>query len=180
MQLDLGPDADREHRYLDLVELLEGRALLPERAVERMLVGFVGKIPRQHLRRAARGILVQRPQLAVIPGAGELARNAAGIRDAGIGIDQPVIWRDTGEVRRVLRRHEPLRHRVIGLPDAADLAVRPWLLRHPLDHIEEVGLLLAVEESILPARTARAAHIHMDEGITVIEVPLDRAGLAPE
>src|SRR5512139_857912 len=116
MQLDLGPDADREHRYLDLVELLEGRALLPERVVERMLVGFVGKIPRQHLRRAGGGILVQRPQLAVIPGAGELAGDATGVRDAGIGIDQPVIRRDTGEVWRVLRRHEPLRHRVIGCP----------------------------------------------------------------
>ena len=180
VQLDLRPDADREYRHLDPVELLEGRPLLPERIVERMLVGLVGEIPRQHLGRSGRRILVQRPQLAVIPGAGELARNAARIGDAGVSIDQPVIRGDAGEMRRVLRRHEPLRHRVVRLPDAADLAVRPRLLRNPFDHVEEVGLFLAVEEAVLAVRTAGAAHVHMHERITVIEVPLDRTGLTPQ
>ena len=75
--VDLGPDADREHRDIDLVELLEGGALLPELVVGRMRLTSSARIPRQHLGGPVDRILVNRPQLPLYQILSELAGDAA-------------------------------------------------------------------------------------------------------
>src|SRR6185437_3684354 len=125
------------------------------------------------------GIAVERPHL-IPPARRIIARDAAGVRGIAIGIDMPVIGRDTAEMRRVLRRHEPLRAREVALADAADLAVRPALRRDPFDDLVEIALLALALIAILAARAAGTAHIHVDVGVALFEIPADRSRLAPQ
>jgi hypothetical protein len=66
------------------------------------------------------------------------------------------------------------------LPDAADAAVAPGLLRDPGDQLDIVLLLGAVHEAELALRAPGAAHVGMHVGVTLADVPLDRPGLAPQ
>ena len=92
----------------------------------------------------------------------------------------PVIGRDTGEMRRLLRRHEPLRRAVVGFADAADLAAAPRLGGDPFDHFIEVAPFARIEEAIVAAGTAGAAHVEPYIGIALFEIPMDRPGLTPQ
>src|SRR6185312_335482 len=73
-----------------------------------------------------------------------------------------------------------LRHAEIGLADAADLAVRPLLSAEPFDDVVEVFLLVAIEQAEFAARLAAAAHVHVGVDVAVLQIEIDRAGLAPE
>ena len=99
---------------------------------------------------------------------------------AAILVDQPVVGRDAGEAGRVACRHQPLRHGVIGLADAADAAVAPGLLCDPGDQLDVVLLLGGIHESEFAFGAARTAHVRMHIGVALRHVPFDRAGLAPE
>jgi hypothetical protein len=181
MQIHLRPDADREQRHLDLVELLGGAALLPPFVIKRMHLHVVEEIVRQVARMIAVGrIEIRHADARIEPVGEEIALDAAGIAHEAIGIVEPVIGAETGEMRRVLDAHEPLRHAVIALADAADLAVAPGLRADPFDHVIEIVLLFPVEETVIALAEAGAARVGMNIGITVLHIPLDRSGLAPE
>ena len=108
------------------------------------------------------------------------AVDAAVIIRAAILVDQAVIRRDAGEAGRVVGRHQPLRHGVIGLADAADAAVAPRLLHDPVDQLDVVLLLVKPHEFELAFGAARAAHVGMDIGVALADIPFDRPGFAPQ
>ena len=110
----------------------------------------------------------------------EIAQNAALIDRGAIRIVQPVEGGDAGERRRLLDRHPPLRHAEIRLPDAADLAVRPFLMAEPFDDVVKVFLLVLVEQAEFAARLAAAANVHMGVDVAAPDIQFDRPGLAPE
>ena len=134
-------------------------------------------------RRASRGaggaMLIVGAQVGV-PGRTVAAENAAVIVGAAVLVDEPVVGRDAGEAGRVARRHQPLRHGVVGLADAADAAVAPGLSRDPGDQLDIVLLLGGIHESEFAFGAPRAAHVRMHIGVTLSDIPFDRAGLAPE
>jgi hypothetical protein len=78
------------------------------------------------------------------------------------------------------RRHQPLRHGVVGLADAADAAVAPGLPRDPGDQLDIVLLLGEIHEGEFTFGTTRAAHVGVHIGVALLDVPFDRSGLAPE
>ena len=86
----------------------------------------------------------------------EIAQNAALIDRGAIRIVEPVEGGDAGERRRFLDRHPPLRHAEIGLPDAADLAVRPRLMAEPFDDVVKIFLLVAGRAGGIRRRTCRS------------------------
>ena len=166
---------------LDLVEPPVRRALAPEFVVERVLGDGADQIE-PHRRPA---LAVDRAMHVVgaerrVPHRAVRAENPAVIVRAAILIDQPVIRRDAGEARRRVGRHQPLRHRVIRLPDAADPAVAPRLLDDPGDQLEIILLLVQPHEAELALGLARAAHVGVHIGVALLGVPFDRAGLAPQ
>src|SRR4029077_14544987 len=110
----------------------------------------------------------------------EFARDAPRICDTCIGVDEPIIWGNAGEMWRFLSRHEPLRHGIVRLSNPSNLAIGPWLLRDPLDDIVKVGLFLAVQEAIVAFRAAGPADVHVYERVAAIEVPFDGPRLAPQ
>jgi hypothetical protein len=73
-----------------------------------------------------------------------------------------------------------LHHAEIGLADAADFAVRPWLRADPFDRVVEIVLLAAAEEFEGPSGPAAAAHVHVHIGVALLDIPFDRPGFAPE
>ena len=101
------------------------------------------------------------------------AGNATGIGRLPIGIDMSVVRGDAGQMRRRLSGREPLRARVIGLTDAANLAVRPGLFGDPLGHFVEIALFAAALILIFATGTAGAAHVHMQIGVAVLVVIAD-------
>ena len=181
VQPHLAPVADREHRHADVVQPPIGRALAPEFAVERVLGDRADQVE-PHRRAAAligRAVHVVDAQVAV-PVRAVAAIDAAVIVRAAVLVDEAVIRRDAGEAGRVQGRHQPLRHGVIGLTDAADLAVAPALARDPGDQLDIVLLLDRIHEAELALGAAGAAHVGVHIGVAVLDVPLDRAGLAPQ
>src|SRR5262249_19312643 len=80
----------------------------------------------------------------------------------------------------ILDGHEPLRHRIVRLTDAADFAVGPRLHRYPFNRIVEVALLDLVEEMVFAYGPPGAGDIHVQEGIAVVDIPADRSRLAPQ
>src|SRR5436305_8875938 len=87
---------------------------------------------------------------------------------------------ETGERRRRHRAHEPLQHAEIGLTDAAHLAVAPGLRAYPFDHIVKIVLIVAAEKVEAAAGAPAAAHVHLNEGVAVLGIEIDRPRLAPE
>src|SRR3984893_886134 len=83
-------------------------------------------------------------------------------------------------MRRILNTHEPLRHAVVGLADAAHLAVRPELASDPLDNVVEVVLLSAAKEFKLSLGNSSSADIGMHVSVAFVHIPLDRPSFAPE
>ena len=181
MQAHLAPVPDRQNGHLDLAQPFEGGALAPPCIVE----GVLGD-GRRRDRTASAAVRCRR-------------RDDAGCRRAG--------WRTTtigscrkcrrdnsssGTGRRVRHRarcrrgragssrHQPLRHGVIGLSDAADAAVAPGLAGHPGDQLDVILLLGAIHESEFALGAARAAHVCVHIGVALPHVPFDRPGLAPE
>src|SRR3979411_1340071 len=125
-----------------------------------------------------RRILIDRPQYRIVPEVEEFSGDAARKRRSPIDVDQPVIGRDAFQMRWTLDRHEPLHHRVVGLPDAADIAVGPRLRGDPFNGVVEVVLLDLVKETVFAAGPPGAAHIHVQERIAMVDVPRDRSGRA--
>ncbi len=179
MQIHLAPHADRERGRFRLVQALERRALLPEGIVGRMAAHLRGVVPFEEPRGALRRLRIDHPCVLVVPDARELAGDAARVGRGAVGVDVAVVGCDAGETRRVLVRHAPLHARIVGLADAADAAVGPLLRRDPADHLDEVALLVAVHVAVLALGAAAAAHIHVHIRVPLLEVPLDRPGLAP-
>lgn len=70
------------------------------------------------------------------------------------------------EMRRSFHRCFPLRPGEVTDADHADIAVRPWLLRSPLDEIVHVAAFLAVEKAKGSTGTTRAPAIRDDVDIT--------------
>src|SRR5690348_16326234 len=98
---------------------------------------------------AVGGIKIGHADAGIEPIGEEIALDPARIAHEGIRVVESVIGAEAGEMRRVLDAHEPLRHAVIALADAADLAVAPGLRADPLDHVVEVRLLFLVEEAVV-------------------------------
>src|SRR5262249_51771954 len=159
------------HRHPDLVKLLGGCALSPESVVRSMLTRDVRQVPRERSGRALRWILIDGPHYTVVPEVKELPRYAARKRRSPIGIPEAIVGRDALQMRWPLDRHEPLRHGVVGLSNASDVAVRPSLRCNPLDGVKQVALLDLVQESILTVGTPGAANIHVHIRITLVNVP---------
>jgi len=62
-----------------------------------------------------------------------------------------------------------------------ELITLPALRRDPFDEVVEVALLLFAPQAEFPARDSRPPDVRVHIGITVLlNVPLDRAGLAPQ
>ena len=181
MEIDLAPDAHRVERHGDLVQSLPGAARAPEFVVGRMRADHRIEVGFLHARRGAVRRKAVDDAVLVPPVAGnELARDAAGVAGGAVGIVEAVVGAEARERRRLHDAHPPLRHAEVRLADAADLAVRPRLCRDPLDHVVEVALLVRAEELEVAARLPRAAHVHMDVRVALLDVELDRPGLAPE
>src|SRR2546430_14769892 len=68
----------------------------------------------------------------------EGTEEAAGVAGVAVVVGGPPPDADRGEVRRLLGRHLPLVHRVVGDAREADLAVAPGLPGRPLDAVVEV------------------------------------------
>ena len=115
-----------------------------------------------------------------VPDRAVRAVDAAVVVRAAVLIDQPVVGHDAGKARRVVGRHQPLRHRVVRLADAADAAVAPRLLDDPGDQLEIVLLLVEPHEAELALGLAGAAHVGVHVGVALADVPFDRPGLAPQ
>ena len=181
VQAHLAPVSDRQHRALDFVEPPVGRARAPEFVVERVLDDGADEIEfhRRPAVLAGQAVLVVGAQRRV-PDRAVAAVDAAVVVRSAILVDEAVVGRDAGEPRRVVGRHQPLRHRVVRLADAADAAVAPALLDDPGDHFEIVLLLVETHEFEFAFGTARAAHVGVDIGVALADVPFDRAGLAPQ
>src|SRR5262249_31826932 len=131
-------------------------------------------------RRTARRKAVDEAVL-IPPIAGEkIAGNATVIGAGAVKIGQAVVRGDTGKRRRRKRGHKPLQHAEIGLADAADLAVAPGLSANPFNDVVKILLLAPAEKFKFAAGTATTAHVHVDIRVALLDVPLDRAGLAPE
>src|SRR5262249_27757851 len=181
VQIDLAPHADRIERHLDLVQALRRAALAPETVVGRMLVdeqvevaGLLASVLAVRWKAVDDAVLV--PPVAPE----EIAKNAALVDRRAVGIGEAVERGDAGERRRLRGRHPPLQHAEVGLPHAADLAVRPRLAADPFDDVVEIPLLVAVEKAEFAARLAAAAHVHVGIDVAVREIEGDRPGLAPE
>src|ERR1700722_11227177 len=143
MQPHLAPMADGQHRTLDSVEPPVRRALAPEIVIERMIDDLADQI--EVHRRAA--VLPGEAMLIVgaqrrVPDRTVRAVDAAVIVRTAILVYEAVVRRDAGEARRVVGRHQPLRHRIVGLPDAADATVAPRLPDDPGDQLEIILLLV--------------------------------------
>ena len=102
-----------------------------------------------------------------VPDRAVRAVDAAVIVRAAVLIDQAVIGHDAGEPRRVVGRHQPLRHGVVRLADAADAAVAPRLLDDPGDQLEIVLLLVQPHELELALGLAGAAHVGVHIGVAL-------------
>src|SRR5256712_5715480 len=68
----------------------------------------------------------------------EGAEDAAVVAEVAVVVGGALPDADRGEVRRLLGRHLPLVHRVVGDAREADLAVAPGLPGRPLDAVVEV------------------------------------------
>ena len=181
VQSHLAPMADRQHRALDFVEPPVRRAHAPEIVVERMIDHLADQIEchRRPAMPPGEAMLIVGAQRRV-PDRTVRAVDAAVIIRAAILIDQAVVRHDTGEARRVVGRHQPLRHGVIRLADAADPAVAPCLPYDPGNQFEIVLLLVRPHELELAFGLAGAAHVGMHVGVTLADIPFDRPGLAPQ
>src|SRR5580692_10501761 len=73
---------------------------------------------------------------------------------------------DGPKMRRSLHCSLHLRPGKVTDADHANLAIRPWLLRSPLDKVVHVTTFLAVKKAKGSARTARAPAIRDDVDIT--------------
>ncbi len=181
VQSHLAPVPDREHRYPDVLEPPEWRALAPPVVVQSVLGDRADEVEphRGAPALARRAMLVVGAQRRV-PVRTVAAENPAVVVRAAVLVDEPVIRRDAGKPRRIERRHQPLRHGVVGLPDATDAAVAPGLPRDPGDQLDIILLLGAVHEAELALGLSGAAHVGMHIGVALFDVPFDRPGLAPE
>ena len=101
-----------------------------------------------------------------------------GARSLNIG--KTVMSGDAFECRRRYRTEEPLQHAVIGLADAADIAVAPGLTCNPFDHVDHVLHIVVVEKAKLAAEATRTTHVHVHINVALAEVKIDRAGFAPQ
>src|SRR5262249_58813102 len=125
-------------------------------------------------------MVVDRPHDLIVPEAEERAWNSARKCRVSVDIDQSVIGRNAFQMRWILDRHEPLRHRVVGLTDAADISVGPRLYCYPFNSVVEVALLDLVKETIFAFGSAGASHVHVHERIAMVDIPADRSRLAPQ
>src|SRR5512143_3208457 len=110
----------------------------------------------------------------------KIARDAAMIDAGAVSVGQAVMRRDASQRWGCKRTHEPLQHAKIRLANAADFPAAPRLPTNPFDDVVEILLFTAPEKLELTARPAAAANVHVNVGVALLDVPLDRPRFPPE
>ena len=178
VQAALAPDADREDRDVDLVELPEGRSPAMPLVVQRM---------RPHLWQesvavtavdvVAHRLVVQQENVAHPHAREHARRDPTLVHPVAVHVARPVVGDDRPQVGRAGARRVPLAPAEVRLADHADLARRPVLRGDPLDHVVE-GLALAAGDGV--PRTLRppaAGDVDPHVGVAPLQVEADRTGL---
>src|SRR5215831_19995380 len=180
MQLHFCPDAARIERDFDAIEHFPRAALTPKIVVRRMRSHHGRQISFLFTCRTA-GRKAIDETILIPPIAGEkVAWDAAMIGAGTIEVRQAVMCSNACQRRRRECGHKPLQHAKIGLADAADFAGAPRLPTNPFDDVVEVLLVPAAEKFECTGGTAAAPHVHVNVSVALLDVPLDRTGLAPE